>query len=131
MPPNRILSCNLFANSHFTSKVVDICPIIAMGEWPRKFERDLSRARTRNASKLPFSRADKPVQDRIGYSALSCFGPHRDELFRCCRMDSDRRIELCFGRAAVDRNGQPLNNFSRFRPDHVAAKHSVAGAVDY
>ena len=46
-------------------------------------------------------------------------------------MDSDRRIELCFGGAAVDRNGQPLNDFSRFRPDHVAAKHSVAGTVDY
>jgi hypothetical protein len=37
-----------------------------MGRMARKFERDLSRAWTRNAAELPISRADPPVKDRFG-----------------------------------------------------------------
>ena len=93
-------------------------------------EARLSRAQARNAIELAFSRADKPVKTDSPMALLR-FGPHGDELFRSCGMDSDGCIELCFGRAAVECYGQSLNDLSSVRPDHVAAKHSVAGAVHY
>ncbi len=119
-----------FSNT-FRSKVVDDLRYKSLsgeplGDSPPR----LSRAQARNATLSAGARADKPVKTDCAISpivlwfALSRTLPRLSDGFY-------GGIELCFGRAAVERYGQSLNNFSRIGPDHVAAKHSVTGAVDY
>ena len=73
----------------------------------------------------------KPVCIRAtGVSAVSTHGlTHGDELLGSSRMDSDGGIELCLGRATLDRYRQALDDFTRFGSHHVAAQHPIGDGI--
>ena len=55
---------------------------------------------------------------------------HGYELFRCCWVDTDGRVELSLGGAAIDCHRQPLDDFTGVRANHVAADDSVGCVID-
>ena len=56
---------------------------------------------------------------------------HGNELLCGGRMDTDGCVELGFGGAAVERYGEPLNDLSGIRPNHMAAQNTIGSPVDH
>lgn len=50
---------------------------------------------------------------------------HGHELFRCRGVNTDGRIELGLGGAAIHCHGHPLDDFPGIRADHVAAQNFI------
>ena len=44
-------------------------------------------------------------------------------------MDPDSRVELRFGRAAVECDRQALNDFPGIGTDHMTAEHAIGGLI--
>ena len=55
---------------------------------------------------------------------------HSHELFRRRRVNTDSRVELGLSGAAIHCHGQPLDNLSGIRADHMAAQDSVCLVID-
>ena len=56
--------------------------------------------------------------------------PHRDELFRRRRMNSNRRIEVRLRSTRLNRDRESLQNLARIGPDHMQSDHTIALTID-
>ena len=59
------------------------------------------------------------------------FDPHGYEFLGCGWMNADGFVELSLGRAAIERDGQPLDDLASISAHHMATEHPIAQTIDH